>query len=425
MEYNYKIRNAFKLYRLAWKVATPLLRLDKRFKDGWEQRTSGKNLASADIWVQAASVGESYLAKEIIDNLKPSHPMKVLITTNTLQGHQILQSAIEGMAKRDGNVSAEAAYFPFDNPLVMNKVVNNVTPEVMVLLETEIWPGLLKALKCHGSKIFIINGRITEKSIKKYNRLPWLWNYLSPDNILAISEKDAERFRQLFAAAHIDVMPNIKFDRISYITEHGSKIDQLKSVINDHNPFAVFASVRQKEEEDIEKIIRYIKNKHPSVIIGLFPRHKHRIKAWGEILKKKGYAWQLRSESTSTVPGGTVILWDVFGELTAAYTLATTAFVGGSLKPLGGQNFLEAVACGVVPIIGPYWDDFSWVGEDIFELGIVKQASDWKEVSNMMAQSFNRFPSRKEILKNGLKYIRERQGGTDMACRLIENVFLS
>ena len=122
------------------------------------------------------------------------------------------------------------------------------------------------------------------------------------------------------------------------------------------------------------------------------------------------------------VAGGTVILWDIFGELTAAYSIASSAFVGGSLRPLGGQNFLEAVSCGVVPVIGPHWNDFFWVGEEIFELGLAKRASGWKEVANIIVQSLNNLPSREKTLKKCLMYLKEHQGGADMACRLIEDI---
>lgn len=422
MEYNFKLRNAFKLYNLAWRAAIPLLRLNSRLADGWEQRISGEKLTSADLWIQAASAGESYIAQQILNNLRTSHSVKVLLTTNTAQGMEILKLSIEDIGKRDSNICAEATYFPFDSPLVMEEAVRRVRPKAMILLEMEIWPGLIKALKEHGCEIFIINGRITEKSLKKYMKFPWLWNYLTPDNILAITKEDAERFRQLFATSHIDIMPNIKFDRISFNARPESKIAPLENFINDNNPFVVLASVRQEEEGDVEKIIKHIKAVYPSIVIGLFPRHKHRIRAWKELLRKKGCTWELRSKVKSRVAGGTVILWDIFGELTAAYSIASSAFVGGSLRPLGGQNFLEAVSCGIVPVIGPHWNDFFWVGEEIFELGLAKQASGWKEVANIIVQSLNNLPFRDKTLKKCLMYIKERQGGADMACRLIEDI---
>jgi 3-deoxy-D-manno-octulosonic-acid transferase len=419
---DYKIKSAYKLYSLAWRAAIPILKFNKRFTDGWSQRTSGAELPSADLWIQAASVGESYLAREILNNIKPYRKIKVLLTTNTSQGMEILESSIEDIREKDNNIFATAAYFPFDSPSVMREAVSRVRPEAMILLETEIWPGLIKALKEHGSKIFIINGRITEKSIKRYMKLSWLLGHLAPDEILATTEYDAERFRRLFTLSSIDIMPNIKFDRISSNALPDSNIVSLDNIVSNNLPFVVLASVRQEEEEDIVKIIEYIVTKYTSAVIGLFPRHKQRVRVWEEILRKKGFTWKLRSKLRSKASSGTIILWDTFGELTAAYNLATSAFVGGSLKPLGGQNFLEAVSCGIVPVIGPFWDNFLWVGEEAFKIGLVKQATSWKGVARIILNDLNTPPSREKIFKKGLLYIKERQGGTEIACRLIENV---
>ena len=422
MDNDFKIKNAYKLYSLAWRAVIPILKFNKRFADGWNQRISGENLPSADLWIQAASVGESYLAREILNKINPSRRIKVLLTTNTAQGMEILESSIEDISPRDSSISATAAYFPFDSPFIMKEAVRNVRPEAMILLETELWPALIKTLKEHGSKIFVVNGRITQKSLNNYIKLPWLWNYLAPDDILATTEDDAKRFRRLFTSSHIDIMPNIKFDRLRSNTIPESKTTSLGNIVNSSSPFVVLASVRQDEEKNVEQIIAYINAKYTSAVIGLFPRHQQRITAWEDLLRNKGHQWELRSKVKSGVSRGTVILWDIFGELTSTYSLATSAFVGGSLKPLGGQNFLEAISCGIAPVIGPYWDDFLWVGEEIFNLGLVRQASSWREVAKMILNDLNNPPSRSKIIEKGLSYIKKRQGGTDIACRLIENV---
>lgn len=422
MDKDLKIKTAYKLYSLAWRAALPILKCNKRFSADWSQRISGEKLPSADIWIQAASVGESYLVREILDKINPSRPIKVLFTTNTSQGKEILESSIKDIRAKDSNILTTAAYFPFDSPFIMKEAVKNVRPEAMILLEAELWPALMKTLKEHGSKIFVVNGRITEKSLNNYMKLPWLWNHLAPDNILAITENDAERFRRLFPSSLIGTMPNIKFDRLRFKTKPGRNATALENVVNSSAPFIVLASVRQKEEKDVEQLIAYIKAKYTSVIIGLFPRHKQRIKAWEGILRNKGHRWELRSKVKTRVSKGTVVLWDKFGELTSAYSLATSTFVGGSLKPLGGQNFLEAISCGIVPITGPFWDNFLWVGEEIFNLGLARQASSWQEAAKMILYDLSNPPSRSKIIEKGLAYIRERQGGTDMACRLIEKV---
>jgi 3-deoxy-D-manno-octulosonic-acid transferase len=114
-----------------------------------------------------------------------------------------------------------------------------------------------------------------------------------------------------------------------------------------------------------------------------------------------------------------VILWDTFGELPLAYELSRAAFVGGSLAPLGGQNFLEALACGGVPVIGPSWENFSWVGQEIVEQGLVRNASNWKEVADILVETIERSPSHESVREASLRYIKGHRGGTEKACQAI------
>jgi 3-deoxy-D-manno-octulosonic-acid transferase len=145
----------------------------------------------------------------------------------------------------------------------------------------------------------------------------------------------------------------------------------------------------------------------------------HRIKYWENALDRLAIPWALRSKTEKHVSCGTVILWDTFGELTLAYELSKAAFVGGSLAPLGGQNFLEALTCGVVPVIGPSWENFAWVGHEIVEQGLVRNAADWNEVADILVEGVKKSPSHEKVREAALRYVKDRQGGTIRACRLI------
>ena len=181
--------------------------------------------------------------------------------------------------------------------------------------------------------------------------------------------------------------------------------------------FLILGSVREAEEADVEKIIQHILKRQPDTVIGLFPRHMHRLDHWQKTLQRLGIAWTLRSGTQAGNRG--VILWDVFGELSLAYPLATAAFVGGSLARLGGQNFLEPLVRGVPTIIGPFWDNFRWVGVEILNQGILQQAKTWKEVADFLVAGIIHPPDREAVKKKALSYIKARQGGADVACRLI------
>jgi len=411
---------AFCLYNMGWGLAIPALRMNHRLAEGFKQRTlKHKMPPAADLWIQAASAGESYLAWELLKGLRPARPVRVMVTSNTSQGMEILERAIDDITPNDRGVSACAAYFPFDKPTIMETAVRNISSKIMVLLESEMWPGLLAALKKYRCKTLIINGRITAKSLRRYLIWPSLWRDLRPDKILAVSEKDAKRFSVLFGREYVDVMPNMKFDRISLTQGMPYTKNPLEGILRPDTPLLVLGSVRREEEPVVEKIVVDIHRRLPETIIGLFPRHMHRIKYWKKVLDRLAIPWTLRSKIQKHVPHGTVILWDTFGELPLAYELSKAAFVGGSLAPLGGQNFLEALTCGVVPVIGPSWENFAWVGQEIVEQGLVRNATNWKEVTDILVETMEKSPSYEKVRETALRYVEDRQGGTTLACRLV------
>ena len=410
---------AFRLYDLIWRSVLPWLQRNHRLAEGFQQRTLKIGLPAANLWIQAASVGEAYLALELIRGLGSVKSPKILVTSNTSQGVEILRQNLSDQPLKTDRIQAQVGYFPFDKPTIMQKAVADIDPKVMVLLETEIWPALLKSLKNSRCKILIVNGRLTEKSLKKYLLWHSFWKELRPDKILAISPADARRFSRLFGQAEVEVMSNIKFDRIAAATPQGYDKNKLKTILPVNRPFIVLASVRQAEENQIVKIIQNILRTRPETVVGLFPRHMHRIPYWQNMLRQGGIGYTLRSEIDRPIIVGNVILWDTFGELLPAYRIAESAFVGGSLAPLGGQNFLEALVSGVIPIIGPWWENFAWVGRGIVESGLLRVAGDWKQVAELLAKDLASPSVREDVIDAALQFIKSRRGGTDKACRRI------
>lgn len=415
------MKAVFWLYNLCWNLAIPVLRLNHRLAEGFEQRIfTGDGRPSVDLWIQSASVGESYLAGELLKNLHPVSPIRALVTSNTSQGIEILRHAVKDASAEDRGFSVSISYFPFDKPDIMGRAVETLRPKVMVLLETEIWPGLFKALKANDCKILIINGRMAARSLNKYLMWPSFWRRLAPDKILAISESDAARFRRLFGSEQVDIMPNMKFDRIGDIESAERWPNPLRDIFPADTPLLVLGSVRKEEESAVKKIIIDVHRRLPRTVFGLFPRHMHRIKNWERTLNRMSIPWVLRSENKKQVPFGTVVLWDTLGELSLAYAQSKAAFVGGSLAPLGGQNFLEALTCGIVPVIGPSWENFTWVGREIVKKGLVCIASNWREAADILVENMISPQPRLQVRREILKYVKARQGGTVHACRLIE-----
>lgn len=407
------------LYQALWWLILPFLRRHHRLAPDFDQRClKNVHLPKSDLWIQSASAGEAYLAWEILKKIPGDNPYRILVTTNTSQGIGILEQAKVDLARANPCLALQCAYFPFDSPAIMKRALKMVNPRLMVLLETELWPAMLAALKTQGSQVAVINARMTRRSLKRYMLWPAFWRRRKPNHIQAISNQDRAHFEKLFGHQGLGTMANIKFDRLENDGEPSEVLEKIQQSKLPRDNFLILGSIRMLEEAQVEQIIQRILNRRPDAVIGLFPRHMHRLAYWQGALQRMGIDWVRRS-THQTLNSGGVILWDVFGELGTAYLSATAAFVGGSLVQLGGQNFLEPLVKGVPTVIGPHWDNFKWVGGRIIQSGILHQADSWKGVADfLLARIMD--PMLKETLKKQAQdYIRARQGGAQQACELI------
>jgi len=415
------VRAMLALYGVAWRMALPGLARNKRLKEGWAERTLAAGLPrKADLWIQAASGGEAYLAWELLRNLPDSltqepgaAKLRVLVTTFTSQGLGVLAQAREALAPQ---LDLVPAYFPFDLPERMDRALAAVAPQAVVLLETELWPGLLAACRRRGVPALAINGRMTPKSLGGYMRMPGFWRALAPARALAVSEDDARRFATLFPQTRVGVMPNIKFDRLEFAPAPPRA--EIAALLPPDAPFVVLGSVRKQEEEQVLSLILGLRQRCPRAVIGLFPRHMERVGAWSRRLVKAGVPLARRSAGEK-VPPGALLLWDAFGELSAAFGLARACFLGGSLADLGGQNFLEPLAHGVTPVIGPSWSNFAWVGEEIFATGMVRQKPHWQGVLDELCALVAAAPDRQAVRTAAEDYAASRRGGGQAACQAV------
>jgi 3-deoxy-D-manno-octulosonic-acid transferase len=412
------IPNFFKFYNILWQAVLPFLKKNKRLGPSFQKRVTTDHLQKADIWIQAASAGESFLALSLLSCLEPIQPIKILITSTTSQGMKILKSGIANN-KINPNIECFLDWFPFYIPQTIQGAVNRINPRVMVLLETEIWPALLHYLKKNHTRIFIVNGRLSKRSSKHYRWTKFLWTPLSPDKILAISPLDAKRYGQVFDKAQITTMPNIKFDLMESGLETPSELTALERLISKDLPLSILASIRRQEEKQALEILDELLARYPSQVVAIFPRHMHRMDAWKKKLCKKKILFHLRSEMTAPVTTAGIILWDAFGELRGTYGIARTVFVGGSLCPLGGQNFIEPAVLGTPTVTGPYLDDFAWAGKDLFNQQLVTICNDSQAVAHTMAGHLATPIERSEQKQKARNYIKKSQGGTKMACQVI------
>lgn len=427
------------LYSAAWKLARPFLSRHKRLAQGLESRLVPEEwalpFAGKTIWIEAASGGEAYLLVQIWRELKREYkgelPLRILGTTCTKQGLDVLDKAIaqDNESADDSKVELVATYFPFDDPAFMERAVNLSAPEFIVLLETELWPGLLMAAYKKSVPVLILNGRITPKSLAGYRIFPGgFWKILAPQKILAISQGDAARFGELFGASKVDVMPNIKFDLLKGVADADSKAAVSLSN-SSFPPVVVFGSVRKQEAALVAESVSRFVSLHPEALVIIAPRHLHHAQDWQGHIKLSGRTALLRSkllvgseaEPEEVLSGflrddgfsGQVLIWDRFGELKKLYELADAVFVGGSFVPLGGQNFLEVIETGLRPCIGPFWTNFAWAGDAVGCLA--REVSSPDELAHILSDQLKNPEPRGIIKSRFLEFLAAHRGGTKQA----------
>jgi 3-deoxy-D-manno-octulosonic-acid transferase len=429
-------QHLFSGYDYLWRAAIPLFRRHPRLSTGYAQRclaNADTALPDVDLWWQAASAGEAYLSATLSEALcEALHkspgwvpPTDLLVTTQTRQGYDILSRQAESLKHAQAPLTMHVRYLPFDRPALMRRAVAQARPRLAVLLETELWPGFMLALKEAQVPVLVVNARMSDRSLHRYRLLASLWRTLRPQAVLALSDEDARRFGSLFGQRGVTTMANIKFDRITAVAAIPS--EAMQALFVDKRPLVVLGSVRRAEEDLIDVLIGRLHRRHPHVRLALFPRHMERLDHWQSTLTRRGLPWCLRSRATADHPvltQGGVLLWDTFGELTLAYTLACGAYVGGSLVPLGGQNFLEPLAQGIQPVIGPHWDNFAWVGREAIGNGLVQEVTDVDGVFRHLDAAIETPPDdkAKATVRAALDaYLAPRRGGSAQAAAVIRS----
>lgn len=406
MKESLPVQALFIFYRLLWFLATPLLLRSPRLKEGAAERLlQDIRFSKVDLWIHAASVGEAYIAGQILRSFDKDLRFKILVTTNTAQGREILKKELHNL-----NHDISITYMVFDNPSLVKKAVEIADPEILVLIELEIWPALMAEIKRKGKKIIIVNGRMTEKSFNGYKKAAFLWRLLKPNVILANSEENKTRLQALFQQPATYYVPNIKFDRMEKC-QIGERTQKTKKNL-------VLASIRKEEEEAVFYVIKKILKMFPNIRIDIFPRHLHRVKNWEKRLSYANISCSLKTASPEN-NSFQVMIWDVFGELINAYQRADAVFVGGSLAPLGGQNFIEAFMNGVIPVTGPSVSNFLWAGKEVFEEGLVLKGNTREEVLELLTNVLQNPIDKILTQQKADNYIKGKQGGSRKTCQHI------
>ena len=421
----------YSLYPALWKLGIPFLKRRPRLADGWNERVFDVLPSPADVWLQAASGGEAYLAASLIESAAEQIPdgvsLRVLAVTWTRQGFEVLGRLACSMRGRCPSISVDVHFAPLDTPGIVARALDAAAPKLIILLETELWPGLLKGAWERSVPVWIMNGRISGSAMRGYSLLAPALRRYAPEKVFAVTRAEAGRFEAVFPKSSVSVLPNMKFDRAG---SPSPDTEPLEGLFPEGSPVRLFASTRGKEESRIVPVICSLFQEERSGITVVAPRHLSRAGSLFSRFTDLGMRPLRASDlldgsgaAKTTLRPGSLVVWDRFGDLQKLYMLADSVFVGGSFAKCGGQNFLESLACGAPTCTGPHLDNFLWaLGADtppsLEETGLLTICRDPRGMRSFMKNAVP-LPGGDRAAKRAavLKWLDERSGSAAFLAR--------
>ena len=337
------------------------------------------------IWVHAVSVGEVLAARPLLDDLKPRYPgLRLFVSTTTVAAHQL---ARRQLPEADG-----VFYFPLDLAWVVRRVLDRVRPRLLVLVEGEIWPNVLRECRRRGVRTAIVNGRVSSRSWRRYRLVrPLLRRVLDDVEAFCLQSEEAVRRMTDIGAdpARVTMTGSLKFDAVALPVPSPNRHprEPVLRVLrtSPDRPVIVAGSTMRGEELPLLRVFRRIKAARPQALLVVAPRHADRFGEVVDLARGEGFAVARRSElAVDAEPRADVVVLDTIGELAHVYQIATVAFVGGSLVPTGGHNILEPAVHGRPIVFGPSMSNFAEIAEAFLEHRAAVQVSDERELEQLL-----------------------------------------
>jgi 3-deoxy-D-manno-octulosonic-acid transferase len=402
------------IYSLLLRLATPLLllrlfwrgRKEPAYTQHIGQRLGFYGAAKpvkGAVWLHAVSLGEMRTAALLLKPWRAQNPdAPLLLTCSTATGWA------EGEKLQDAHT--QMVWLPWDIPGAVQRFYRQFQPHLGLLMETEVWPNLLAQAQTSEVPVLLINGRLSEKSLHKAQRLPKLAQpaYSALTAVLAQSVEDAQRFQQL-GSNIVGITGNIKFDQ----QVSGLKIQQGQAFKAQWQgkKIITLASSREGEEASFLQALAaqpLPPNVHPLIV----PRHPQRFAEIAQLASAAG--WQLLRRAqwaqTPALSPQTLLLGDSMGEMALYYSLSDIALMGGSFMPFGGQNLIEALACYCPVILGPHTYNFAQASQTALQAGLAQSASDMPSALYLSLQSLENTPMNEAAF---CKYLQDQQGGIE------------
>lgn len=366
------------------------------------------------VWVHAVSLGETRAAAILIKALREHEPgVHILLThgtaTGRAEGAGLLQS---------GDVQV---WQPWDTPQVVQRFLQYFHPRMGILLETEVWPHWVDACVKRDLPLHLVNARLSERSLQKAFSKSWLAlpAYARLHSVLAQTEADAARLGQLGAPVR-GVMGNLKYDvQINPV----QKDLGLRWRGSSPRPVVMFASSREGEELAFLQVLRDLGEAADAVQWLIVPRHPQRFNAVAKLLEQAGWTLSRRSQWVANSPPApqerTVWLGDSLGEMQAYFHLASVAWLGGSFEPLGGQNLIEAAACGCPIVMGPHTFNFAEAAQQAEHAGaavrVPGMTQAWAATQNWLLNPSQHMAARQA----GAAWISQGQGAAQRCAQFV------
>ncbi len=400
------------LLRLYWRG-----RRDTGHRQRWRERLGFvPTLSPGGLWVHAVSVGETRAALPLIRALLDRYPdLPLLVTTTTLTGSRQVR---EALGERVHHV-----YAPYDLPGATRRFLQRARPRLAVIMETELWPNLLRQCATAGIPVLLANARLSERSARGYGRIRGLTAALLRDVTLIAAQADADaaRFRAL-GAPRVEVAGNLKYDLAlpADLLERGRRLR--RDLLGDQRLVWIAASTHAGEDEPILEAFARLRARWPALLLLLVPRHPERFDSVAALCRQRGFAVARRSGRNVCTPDSAVFLGDSMGELLLLYAAADLAFVGGSLVATGGHNVLEPALLGLPVLFGPHMFNFTEAGERLLEAEAAWRVADAGELAAAADRLLSDSELRQIAGQRGQAVVERHRGALAALLGLIERL---
>jgi len=427
------------IYDIALFLATPLIFVYSLFRswrkgrrrEGFAERCGiyDAGMLSAlqgqkTVWVHAVSVGETIAVKPLLKALKESFPeFRIIMSNVTETGRSIAEKTPE---------VDHCLYFPLDYRFAVKRALQQTHPELVVVVETEIWPNFLRIARELGIPSVLTNGRISDRSFGRYLKLKWFFRPVL-GNVSAFCMQTAEDGRRIVAIGadpgRVSVTRNLKYD-----IPVTAPTDELKRVLREgcRIPEGIVTltagSTHAGEEEIVIAAYQSLLAEGRKCLLILVPRHPERAAQVAEVIENADLRLTLRSlldRRNAQFSPGEVLLVDTVGELLRFYAMSDLAFVGGSLAPTGGHNILEPASLGVPVLFGPHMQNFRESASLILSCGGGFQVKDGEELTAVLQLLMDNQDKRHASGRNGMRLLEENSGATEMHMEVIRKLVRS